>query len=40
LILWLGEGKTLFVTASAVTSLWSKYEAQLDNILNSVRVLE
>jgi hypothetical protein len=40
LILWLGEGKTLFVTASAVTSLWSKYEAQLDNILNSVRVLK
>jgi hypothetical protein len=37
LVLWLGEGKTLFVTGSAVTSLWPKYAAQLDTILSSVR---
>ena len=40
LVLWLAPGKTLFVTGSAVTSLWSKYEADINSILNSVTVLK
>ena len=36
-ILWLDPGKTLFVDGSAVTSLWSKYEPQLNTIFDSIR---
>jgi hypothetical protein len=39
LILWLPGGQTLFVTGSAVTALWDKYEADLDVVLTSVRPL-
>jgi hypothetical protein len=40
LVLWLAPGKTLFVTGSAVTSLWPKYEADLNTILDSVTAQE
>jgi photosystem II reaction center protein PsbP len=36
-ILWLEPGKALFVTGSAVTSLWSKYEPQMNVIFDSIR---
>jgi len=39
LILWLGDGRVLFVTGSAVTSLWGKYEPQLNVVFDSVRPL-
>ncbi len=39
LVLWLSDGKALFVTGSAVTSLWGKYEGQLNVVFNSVRPL-
>ena len=37
LILWLPDGRTLFVTGSAVTSLWSKYADQMSVVFDSVR---
>jgi hypothetical protein len=40
LVLWLAPGKTLFVTGSALTALWPKYEAELNTILDSVTVLK
>ena len=36
-ILWLEPGKALFLTGSAVTSLWSKYQPQMDVIFDSIR---
>jgi hypothetical protein len=39
LIIWLDEGRTLFVTGSAVASLWQKYEPDISLVLNSVRPL-
>ncbi len=37
LVLWLDGGKTLFVTGSAVTALWSKYDGQMKIVFDSVR---
>ena len=37
LILWLPDGRTLFVTGSAVTSLWAKYANQMKVVFDSVR---
>lgn len=37
ILLWLTPGKVLFVTGSAVTSLWTKYEPQLNVVFDSVR---
>jgi len=37
LVLWLDGGKTLFVTGSAVTALWSKYDGQMKVVFDSVR---
>jgi len=39
-VIWLSEGRTLFVTGSAVDSLWPKYEPAISLVLNSVRPLE
>ena len=36
-ILWPAPGKALFVTGSAVTSLWSKYAPQINVIVDSIR---
>ena len=36
-ILWPAPGKALFVTGSAVTSLWSKYAPQMNVIFDSIR---
>ena len=35
----LGDGKALFVTGPAVTSLWDKHEGQLNVVFDSVRPL-
>jgi hypothetical protein len=39
LILWLGDGRVLFVTGAAVTSLWGKYEGQMNTVFDSLRPL-
>lgn len=39
LVLWLTDEKTLFVTGSAVISLWSKYESEMNVVFDSVRPL-
>jgi hypothetical protein len=36
-ILWLAPGKALFVNGSAVTSLWSKYQPQMNVVFDSMR---
>jgi len=40
LVLWLRDGRTLFVTGSAVTSLSTKYASQLNVVFDSVRPRE
>jgi hypothetical protein len=37
LLLWYPDGRELFVAAAVVTSLWSKYEDQVDLIFDSLR---
>ncbi len=36
-VLWMTNDKVLFVTGSAVTALWAKYERQLNIVFDSVR---
>jgi hypothetical protein len=36
IILWLPDGRTLFVTGSAVTSLWAKYADQMNVVFDSI----
>ena len=36
-VLWLEPGKALFLNGSAVTSLWSKYQPQMNVIFDSIR---
>ena len=36
-VLWLAPGKALFVNGSAVTSLWSKYQPQMNVVFDSMR---
>jgi hypothetical protein len=37
LVLWFNDGRVLFVTGSTVTTLWNKYESQLDLVFDSIR---
>lgn len=40
LVLRMGDEQLLVVTGSAVTSLWSKYEPEIDAVLTSIRPLD
>lgn len=37
IILWFSDGRALFATGSAVTGLWSKYDAPLGTVFDSLR---
>ncbi len=37
MVLWITKDKVPFVTGSAVTALWEKYESQLNTVFDSVR---